>query len=177
MAEYATPSAVDSRSVGRGVGALIASLVRYPELSSLDFQPEAGRVTLSFCLRGRLEHSHAAALADSLMEVLLTYHHLLRFPLAGEGVAEFTTEFVEPLTILRLTRDLASLSPDEVGMVIDLLRDRCGADLLMDPSDFSEDDLLDQEETIQAALESLDKDPGRRLFAVREDGRVLVFNT
>lgn len=166
--------------VARGVGALIASLVRYPELSSLDFQPEGGeggRVTLSFCLRGRLPHDRAAALADALMEVLLTYHHLLRFPLAGDGVAEFTTEYVEPLTILRLARDVESLSPDEVGMVIDLLRDQCGVDLLMDPNDFSEDDLLDQEETIQAALDSLGQEPGRRLFALREEGRVLVFNT
>jgi hypothetical protein len=162
---------------GRGVGALIASLVRYPELSSLDFHPEAGRVTLSFCLRGSLSRERAETLADALMEVLLTYHHLLRFPLAGEGVAEFSTESQEPLTILRLTRDIHSLSPDEVGMVIDLLRDQCGAELLTDPNDFSEDDLLDQEETIQAALDSLAQEPGRRLFALREEGRVLVFNT
>jgi hypothetical protein len=173
MAERIVPGGAG----GRGVGALIASLVRYPELSSLDFHPEAGRVTLSFCLRGTLSRARTKALASSLMEVLVTYHHLLRFPLAGEGVAEFTTESLEPLTILRLTRDVASLSPDEVGMVIDWLREQCGADLLTDPNDFSEDDLLDQEETIQAALESLSDTPGRRLFALREDGRVLVFNT
>jgi hypothetical protein len=159
----------------RSVGTLIAVLVRYPEVSSLDFVPGDGLLTLSFCLRTELTPATFQALRDRLHEALETYRALIRAP---EPIhCEFSQDSMQSVAILTLTRDIETLTVEEVGMVIEILRDEFGQDLVADPNELAEDEMLAQEETIQATLESLQESPGARLFALRDEGRVFVFNT
>lgn len=159
----------------RGVGTLIAVLVRYPELSSLYFGPGDGVLTLSFCLRTELDDTRFRELDDRLREALETYRLLIRA--SGKAHFDFHQDSMQAVTILNMARDVASLSVEEVGMMIEILRDMFGPDLVADPNELAEEELLAQEEAIQATLESLQKSPNGCLFALREEGRVLVFNS
>jgi hypothetical protein len=57
------------------------------------------------------------------------------------------------------------------------LRDRFEFDVAADPNDLLEEEMLVQEENIQAGLEALKKGSAGHLVALREDGRVVVFKT
>ena len=77
-----------------------------------------------------------------------------------------------------MTRDVASLSQEELALVIGLMKDTLGDRLVVDHNDGSPDeDLSMQEELIQEMLEDIKEDKlEKNLIAFREEGRVLVFN-
>jgi hypothetical protein len=159
----------------RGVSTLIAVLVRYPEVSSLNFDPESGILTVSFCLNTVLDDARRDALHDMVDEVLSAYREMIGAP--APLTAAWQVDSMETLTVLSLIRDVETLSIEEVGLTIELLREFAGSELVADPNDLAEDELMVQEETIQATLESLKESPGGSLLALREEGHILVFNT
>jgi hypothetical protein len=159
----------------RGVGALIAVLVRYPEVSSLELDAHQGVLALSFCCRGAVSAEQFAALHEAWNESMLTYRDCLRLP--DPRLATLDLDVVEAVSTVILTRDVESLTVEEVGLTIEILREQVGSELVADPADLVEEEWMAQEETIQATLETLRDTPGGRLFALREEGRVLVFNS
>lgn len=159
----------------RGIGTLIAVLVRYPELSSLYFGPEDGVLTLGFCIRTPVKVRQFQSLQKRLKDTLEAYRGMIKVP--RMTTFTLTQDSMDPVTVLSWSRDVDSLTVEEVGVAIELLRETFGNDLVADPNDLVEEELLAQEETIQATLESLQQSPGGRLLALREEGRVLVFNT
>jgi hypothetical protein len=158
-----------------GVSTLIAVLVRYPEVSSLNFEPETGLLRVSFCLRTELAAERASEFRARLDETLEAYRELVSA--SAPQVAEVQVDSMEAVTVLGLVRDVDTLSIEEVGLAIEILRDVAGPELVSDPNDLIEEELIAQEETIEATLESLKETPGGSLLALREEGRILVFNT
>jgi hypothetical protein len=159
----------------RGVSTLIAVLVRYPEVSSLNFDPETNILTVSFCINARLDEARRHHLEAAVREVLQAYREMIDAPPAT--VFTLQCDSMESVTVISLARDVETLAVEEVGLAIELLRDEAGPELVTDPNDLIEEELIAQEETIQATLESLKDTPGGSLLALREEGRILVFNT
>jgi hypothetical protein len=159
----------------RGVGALIAVLVRYPEVSSLELDAHEGMLALSFCCRGVVAPQLFEQIHEAWQESLLTYRECLRQP--APRLERLELDVMETVSTVILTRDVESLTVEEVGLSIEILREQVGNELVADPADLVEEEWMAQEETIQATLETLRDTPGGRLFALREEGRVLVFNS
>ena len=159
----------------RGVGALIAVLVRYPEVSSLDYQADQGVLPLTVSCRSALTSESFAHIQTAWTEGLGMYRDCLHQ--APPRIAALAVDVMDSVSNLIVTRDVESLTVEEVGLTIEILREETGGDLVSDPADLVEEELLAQEENIQATLESLRDSPGGRLFALREEGRVLVFNS
>lgn len=80
--------------------------------------------------------------------------------------------------ILQITRDVATLSQTELALIVELVLDRFGPDLIVDDGDsLVEEDMLAQDELIREMLADLqDGRLERNLIAFRDGGRVLVFN-
>jgi hypothetical protein len=170
-----TPRNTGWTSHARGVSALIAVLVRYPEVSSLNFDPETGVLTVSFCVKGAEDPERWQTIQDHIGEVLEAYREIVDAP--TPRAEAWQTDTMESMTVVNFVRDVDTLTVEEVGLVIELLRDAAGPDLMADPNELAEDEWLLQEETIQATLESLKESPGGSLLALREEGRIFVFNT
>lgn len=158
----------------RGLGALISALVRYPEISSVQYNPDNRTLSATFILRCRLDEPAWQELHGQIRDVLVEYRWLTARPLAH---IELSYLELDSVTSIELIRDVLTLSVEEIGMVIEVLRDAHGADLVADSHDLLEEELMLQEETIQASLEDMKGGGAGSLVALRDEGRVVVFNT
>ncbi len=152
----------------------MAVVMRYPEVSSLQYNPESGTLTLAFLVRRSWDAATSEELQSTIGEILEAYRSITKTPLETLAV-DFMA--MEGITVVEVRRDAKTLSVEEAGMLIEVLRDRFAFDLAADPNDLLEEEMLVQEENIQAELESLKKGAKGNLVAMREDGRVLVFRT
>lgn len=148
--------------------------MRYPEISSVQYNVEDSTLSATFLLRRTLEPQPFEALVNQLVEVLETYRLVTRRPLK---VVKVQHVVMDQVTEVELIRDIETLSVEEIGMTIEVLRDTFTSDLILDSHDLLEEELLLQEENIQAGLEALKRDDAGRLVALRDEGRLMVFNT
>lgn len=158
----------------RGLGTLIAVIMRYPEISSVQYHPNNKTLSLSFILRSCVDDTAWRDLREATYEILEAYRAVTGQPLNSVLLARM--EF-ENTTSIELIRDIQTLSVEEVGMVIEVLRDRFDNTVVTDAHDLLEEDLLLQEETIHASLEAIKGGRTGSLIALRDEGRVLVYNT
>lgn len=140
----------------------------------MQYNPESESLTLAFIIRRNLDPSQWSELETAIRETLVAYRSLTRTPLS---VLDLLAMAVEGVSVIEVTRDANTLSVEEVGMLIEMLRDRFEFDVAADPNDLLEEEMLVQEENIQAGLEALKKGSSGQLVALREDGRVVVFKT
>ncbi len=148
--------------------------MRYPEISSVQYNVEDSTLSATFLLRCTLGPQPFESLQNQLVEVLETYRLVTRRPL---DVVEVHHLVIDQVTEVELIRDIKTLSVEEIGMAIEVLRDTFTSDLISDTHDLLEEELMLQEENIQAGLEALKSDEARRLVALRDEGHVMVFNT
>lgn len=158
----------------RGLSTLIAVMMRYPEVSSVQYDPDTKTLSVGFILRRTLTDDAWQHLADHLSDVLTAYRGITGRPLV---TVQLTRLELGPVTGIELTRDALTVSVEEIGMSIEVFRDFYEGDLLADPHDLLEEDMMVQEETIQESLEAIVRDGSGHLVALRDEGRVVIFNT
>ncbi len=158
----------------RGLGALITVMMRYPEINSVQFNPDDRTLNMTFIIRKTLSDETWSNLNDQLVNVLQTYRWVTSRPLS---IIELDRLDWDTATIVELHRDIDTVSVEEVGMMIEILHDWFEQDVVTDTHDLLEEELMLQEETIQANLEALSQDAHGHLVALRDEGRVVVFNT
>jgi hypothetical protein len=164
----------------RAYSALMASLLRYPEIASVALDPFARLVRTEFLVRRPLAEEERRGLLEEVREALDTWAalearvsslHEARV-LGGEGGP----------AVVRLTWKAPRLDPGEVNLVAELMRERLGSDLLVDeepmrsPEESEEEVLAQGEELIAEKLASLS--PlwgGRSVVAFRDEGRLVVY--
>jgi hypothetical protein len=157
------------------VGLIIALLVRYPEIATLVSNPAAGSLTLSFAVRGAVDRRAERKINDSLVEHVRT---LAQFGEESVGTLEVELESDAEMSFVRVTRDAASFSRDELAMLVAMLADRFGPRLVVSP--VAEDEVMDDDgaadELVEYAIDAL-RDPTqkRSLVGFREEKRVLVY--
>lgn len=158
----------------RGLGTLIAVLMRYPEVSSVQYNPEAKNIQVTFVIRGAIAAPVWERVWDSAVSSLTAYRQMTKRPLA---IVELTRDVSSDVTTIELVRDTQTVSVEEIGILIEILRDHADLTVLFDPHDLLEEDMMVQEETIQERLQTLVQEGSGQLVAMRDEGRVLIFNT
>lgn len=158
----------------RGLGTLIAVLMRYPEVSSVQCSPEARTIQVTFVIRGEVATKASHKILEDVRESLVAYRQMTKRPLS---LIDLTKDVSSDVTTIELTRDTDTVSVEEIGICIEILRDQADLTVLYDPHDLLEEDMMVQEETIQERLQTLVQEGSGQLVAMRDEGRVLIFNT
>jgi len=165
----------DDGQISDGVNLLISILVRYPEIGTISFDPLHNSIKLAFMLSSILTAHDFETIKTVVLNSIKAY---LMLSGAGKHEADVQLSSYDHVTMLAVSRDVATLSKGEINLLITLLRDKFRDVLVTDNNDaMLEEDLLIQEELIDNMLQNVKSNHTvNRLIGIREDGRVLVFN-
>ncbi|MDQ7792781.1 MAG: hypothetical protein RDU89_00010 [bacterium] len=157
------------------VSLLISILVRYPEVASVTYNPEATLLKFTFLLARSISGRRFRRVDHQLRKSLDAYGRLEGHPAPGVQLSATTHGGV---SVLEMRHDAHSLSREMLSLMIEVVRAELGDLLAIEPNpSLLEEDLAVQEEVIEEMLEDLrESGQDRNLIAFREEGRVLVFN-
>ena len=156
------------------VGLLVSLLVRYPEITSINYEPERKVLRLSFLIEQVLSGEQQLKLQAKLKQYLEGHAYL-----KGQQpeTIEVTNLSLEKCTFLEIHRDVDTITREEINLLIELLVEEFGESLTVDSRENDREDQEIQEELIGHMLDHFRVlNQRNQLFAFREDGRVLVFN-
>lgn len=167
-----------ARSTGespRGVGTLITVLLHFPEMLRVGYDSRYQVLRVSFYSDGETDRLAFRGIRQQLKAALLAFFRLER---RRPERWRLTYRSLGKLGSLELTRDVATLTVEEMVMVFEVLRGALGTHLLTEPNDVSFGEGLEvPEPVIEEMLEHLRTgNQMRNLLAWREAGRLLVFN-
>lgn len=159
----------------RSVHLLLSYAVRYPEIATVRYDPRRQTLRLSFLVVGPVSLEDFQAVERKLKETLDVYHMLEQ---RSSGVVEVSHEALGELNNIALERDVATLSPEELFTVVEVVRDLFAGRVIAENIDsFGEEELIAQEEIIEEMLVSLaERRSNANLIAIREDGRLMLFH-
>ncbi|BBB93105.1 MAG TPA: hypothetical protein PKA28_01275 [Methylomusa anaerophila] len=166
----------EDQQVSDGVNLLISMLVRYPEIGTINFEPDSNSLKLTFMISGILSDKDYKATKKMLTDSALAYHMLVGL---RNSHIDVEISSYRQVTILTILRDVHTLSRGEIALAIKLLREQFIDRLVADRNDaMLEEDLLMQDELIEDMLENMRQENNghNSLIGIREDGRVFVFN-
>jgi len=156
-------------------GLLISILVRYPEIATINFDPIGHVLKFAFISSQALKPEQLSAIEEKVLDSIEVFNLL-----EGRKVKMSAISYLDcdQLTIIEAQRDIDTLAQEEISLIVQLVREFLGNNLVTETEEFIfEDDPVLQEEIIEYMLEGMKGAHGdRRLFAFREEGRVLVFN-
>ena len=162
-------------NVTDSVGLLISILVRYPEVATINFDPENHLLKFTFIYLQVLGNNELENIKEKLMDSIEVYNLL-------EGketrLVALDHQICGNLTLLEVQRDVDTLVQEEITLIVELFHQHLNTNLVREDNEqLIEEDLLAQEEMIEHMLESIKgSTQDKFLFAFREEGRVLVFN-
>jgi hypothetical protein len=161
----------------RGVEVLASLLVAYPQVSRATYDPSNRTLSLIFLCRGPLS-------AVKRKKIALVYRDSVDVYLSLSDKTASTIgcswEQLDTFYSFQVERDVASLSPGEINLTVDLISMR--ADIVSTVEDNVNGDSLDDATSAARWLleDTLNEvrhlDGKRRLVAFREGERVLVFD-
>jgi hypothetical protein len=157
------------------VGLLISILVRYPQVASINFDPWEQILRFNFiCSRVLNEHEYEE-FKMLLVNSIQTYNYLEK---KDAVLIEIVHQVYDDLTLIEIKRDVGTLVQEEIALVVAVFNQFMGGNLVSDLNEaIIEEDLIVQEEIIEHMLESVRGSvEDKRLYAFREEGKVLVFN-
>lgn len=165
----------DDEQISDGVNLLISILVRYPEIGTINFNPQTNSLKLTFMIAKIPTADEFNNLRNLLLDSIQAYWIL-------EGligtISNVELSSYEQVAMLNVLRDVATFSKGEIALIISILRNNFKERLVTDNNDsMLEEDLLMQEELIDNMLQNIKHQKTLNgLIGIREDGRVLVFN-
>ena len=166
---------VSEDRIGRSVRMLISVLVRYPELGTVNYDPRRRRLKYTFLVRQNVAEPAFQALARRVQSSLEAFWYL-----EGTEPQHYESSYTpfKDVSTIEIVRDVQSLTPEEIALVIELVRGSFGEAVATDGADgLWEEDPFYQEELIEEMLEDLRRTRGEHnLIAFREEGRLVVFN-
>lgn len=161
------------KQVSDSVGLLISMLVRYPEISSICCEPDSKEIKFTFLLNGN--ENNINEFSTIIDKCLTTLYYLEK----GQVVNPFNIKHITcgRLTVLDICRKMDNLSAQEVNLIISLTQDYFRDSLVVEVEELTKEDQLFQEDLIGTMLDNLDHEMiNQKLFAFREEGKVMVFN-
>lgn len=157
------------------VGLLISILVRYPEVSTINFDPDKQLLKFTFIYSQVLGDNELAGLRGRIMDSIEAYNML-----EGKETQLITINHnvCDNLTLIEVQRDVHSLAQEEITLIVELFRQYLNTNLVTEENEsLIEEEMIAQEEMIEHMLECIKGSAEKKyLFAFREEGRVLVFN-
>lgn len=165
------------RQQNRDVEILATLLVAYPQVSRVTFDPDKKALGLVFLCRGPLGQKRRLALSHAYADSIEVY---LRLSVKSPSVLRASWEKMGDFYCFQVERDVASLSPEELSLTVDLMSER--ADLVLAGDEVEIPDSSDEYTWsarlfLQEMLEQVrNLQSSRKLVALREGERVLVFD-
>lgn len=156
------------------INLLTTLMLYYPELSTINYSPRGKLFKLGFIISNELNKNIINNLSCELSTVLNTY-----FSLSGKKkniYFKLKNTCAPGITIIEIIRDAISLRQKEISLIVGYLRNRFGQDIVSEEIYMPEHNLIENDQFIASLLEDLcRKDPKSFIIAVREEGRVLIF--
>lgn len=161
--------------VSDSIGLLISILVRYPEVSTINFDPVNQELKFTFIVSRVLDSEEMVNFKYKVKESIKAYAELEGLSISIINVDD---HLCEDFTKFEVTRDVGSLTQEEIALVIQLVQMKFASNLITERNEnVLEEDLIMQEELIEHMLENFKTSSAENnLIAFREEGRVLVFN-
>ncbi|GAX91799.1 hypothetical protein [Effusibacillus lacus] len=153
---------------------LISMLIRYPEVSSVRYDPNNRSLIFTFFLQGKLDQARQSACMDNLRIYFDTCANFDRhFPPLGELV--FMP--LEDITVVTYEQLVNRVSTSEIHLLTAVLQDHFAKQVALDPLMIEEEDLEMQEELINRLLDHRGiLEEQQQIVAYREGGKVFVYN-
>ena len=161
--------------VSDSIGLLISILVRYPEVGSINFDPQAHELRLTFILAGDAENTKITGIKQLIVDSVHIYHQLEKI---RPYVFAVECNNNDNYTIIDIKRDIDTLSRNEISFLMELFHVHFPHALVTDHNEeMWEEDLQIQDEMIGHLLEGIkNAKTDKKLIAYRDEGKVLVFN-
>ena len=177
MARIPKANTADERS-SDGVSLLISILVRFPQIGTIHFESKNRILRLNFMLSRSIPSEEIKEIQARMADHIKAYHHVTgRNPTCVKFDCK---QPYEKFCVFSLFRDLASLSKGELSLLITLITERFQDCLIIDDQDSLPDFMDDPgfpDDFIDSMLENVRfQRTAKNLTAMRENGRVLVFN-
>jgi len=161
--------------VTSSVSLLISILIRYPEVATINFDPDLQVLRFTFIYSRTLSDTEINGLQERVLSSIEVYNLL-------EGkepqVVQLDYKISDNLTMIEIQRDVDTLVQEEIALMVEVFRHYIQNNLVTEESEqLVDEDLVVQEELIEHMLENVKtKSENKRLYAFRDEGRVLVFN-
>jgi hypothetical protein len=163
-------TSTDSNYFNYGTGLLVSILLRYPEVGTISCCQEQQSLVLKFLVS---KESDFKSLQNKLLQALQMFHKIEGRKMKMCKVEKHEQE----LDLFVVTRDLRSITQNEINLIVEIIKDELGDQLVTDENSLAEDEIILQEEVINHMLAAIRSNgTEKNITAVREDGRVLVFN-
>ena len=154
-----------------GTDLLASVLTCYPELGSVHYWCEKQALEFTFMLNPGM---NLTLVQEALRPGLEFFHRLRKL---NTRVWEICCRYEEAAAILTVVRDLETISQREIGLMVELLKLNFTDELIMDDFPLSGDELEFQEDLIHQLLTAVKlTEIPKNVIALRDEGRVLIFN-
>lgn len=159
----------------RNARLLVAIMLRHPEVGTVNYDHRNCLLRISFLIRRFLTDEEYQVAADDLRNSLEAFFYIDN---RSPAFIEISRVVYGDLTVVELVRDIRSVSVEEVNVAVDILRNVFKESLVADRSDPGlEEDPFYHEELVEELMDDLARSGGdQHLIAIREEGRVIVFN-
>lgn len=171
---------LDFRYKGKGdvtnsVSLLISILIRYPEVAKINFDPDKQILRFTFLYSRALSDTEINDLREKIISSIEVYNQLEN---KNPQVVILDYKVADNITMIEIQRDVDTLVQEEISLMVELFQQYVKNNLVTEEQEQLVDEILiEQEELIEHMLESVKtKSENKRLYAFREEGRVLVFN-
>jgi hypothetical protein len=154
---------------------IVSLMVRYPEIATLSLNPEEKSIHFTFLIAHPLTEDEFNNFKERLflgLQVMAEIHQ------RAMEVCTVAHQSQDNFGFMEISRDIASITQEEISLLVNLIREVFTGDLVSDQEDsIGEEEQVFQEEMIDHMLEDLkDSRQEKRLIGIREEGRVMVFN-
>ncbi|MDH7480082.1 MAG: hypothetical protein QHH02_08730 [Syntrophomonadaceae bacterium] len=159
------------RSCGGLDDLMVSILLRYPEIATVKYNPRQRLLRFTFMILEQIDEQQLSEFCTRLVKALEAFNRLER---RSPGIVSSDWTVHGKVTRLNVFRDVATLFPDEISLLVDYFIEWFNPE---PPEEVGEEELLYQEEIINQSLEQLKHLKNDRwIIALREEGRVLVFD-
>jgi hypothetical protein len=165
---------LSGESISQHASLLVSILIRYNEIDSIRFRAGKAQLSFSFMVRKHCNEDDIYTFKRMLISYLDTYTHL-----SGQRVGHLSvvSATLGEYTQIEVTRDVESLTREELSLIISLIRQHFDANLVIEADvALRDDERLLQEELIDDILDDVrEGGPRHEIVGFRESGRVMVF--
>lgn len=171
-----------SAEASDGVAFLTSLLIRFPELGSATLGPRLGEIRLEFYLDQEIDNTRFSDFVEKFRMSWDLFFDLLRAQTSERRISRVvdypteTREHDSDVEIIRITRDLETLTLEELTMIVALIRERFIA-AIIEGEAVPAAEAKYQEQVLLKSLDKVRQDPFScgSLTGFRDEMRVLVY--
>ena len=167
---------IETNGATSGVGLLVSILLRYPEVNTVKYDPETNSLDFSFMISKIVDKAEFDKFQNDYTLSVTVFWNIIKMFEATK--AEIYYDIIDNITKIVVTRDVNTLTAEEISLSMSLVLQAFGEDLVKErESDMAEEDRITHEEIIRNLLADVnDSSYEKKLIGYREEGRVIVFN-